>query len=124
MKICYVADIRSIHTQRWCWSMGMRGHDIHVISPVFLHMPGVHVHVVERLPTDLRYRGRLYEAINAGRMRRLVRRMRPDVVHVQYVNGTRDNLALGGMKGVIASVWGSDVVEDPGSEPTPRERHY
>jgi glycosyltransferase involved in cell wall biosynthesis len=88
------------------------------------NVPGLNVHKVDRLPTHLRYRGRLCEALNAGRLRRLVRRLRPDVVHVQYINGTRDNLALKGMHGVVASAWGSDILEDPGCEPTPIERKY
>jgi glycosyltransferase involved in cell wall biosynthesis len=104
--------------------MAQRGHVVHVISPEAQSVPGIGVHVIDRLPTHLRYRGRLFAAINAGRLRRTVRRLRPDVVHVQYVGGTRDNVALGSLPALLASAWGSDVVEDPGSEPTPLERHY
>jgi glycosyltransferase involved in cell wall biosynthesis len=104
--------------------MAARGHTVHVISPELLRVPGLQVHVVDRLPTHLRYRGRLYSALNAGRLRRLVRRLRPDVVHVQYIGGTYDNVALARLRGVVASVWGSDLFEDPGDEATPVERRY
>jgi L-malate glycosyltransferase len=124
MRICYVAHIASIHTRRWCWTMAQRGHVVHVISPEPDSVPGLNVHVVDRLPTDLRFRGRLNAAINANRLRRMIRKLRPDVVHVQYIGGTRDNVALGSLPGLVVSAWGSDVVEDPGSEPTELERHY
>jgi glycosyltransferase involved in cell wall biosynthesis len=104
--------------------MAARGHVVHVVSPEYQAVSGVDVHVVDRLPTHLRYRGQLYAALNASRLRSLIRRLRPDVVHVQYIGGTRDNIALGSLKGLIASAWGSDLVEDPGCEPTPEERRY
>src|SRR6476620_10958042 len=119
MRICYVAHIGSIHTQRWCWTMAQRGHVVHVISPEHHAMPGITVHTVDRLPTHLPYRGKLYAALNAGRLRRMVRRLKPNIVHVQYIGGTRDNVALGTLPNLVASAWGSDVVEDPGSEATP-----
>ena len=32
MKICYLADINSYHTKKWCEYFVPRGHDVHLIS--------------------------------------------------------------------------------------------
>lgn len=44
MKICYLADANSIHTQRWVKYFAERGHDVHLISYNPAHINGVKIY--------------------------------------------------------------------------------
>lgn len=47
MKICYVGDALSIHTQRWAEAFSRRGHEVHVISDKVANLSCVHMHLLK-----------------------------------------------------------------------------
>ena len=47
MRICYLSDINSAHTQKWCKYFQDKGYEIHVISLRRGEYPGVKVYTLE-----------------------------------------------------------------------------
>ncbi len=48
VKLCFIADGRSIHTQRWVEYFAQRGHEVHLITydPMDRSIPGVTEYVL------------------------------------------------------------------------------
>jgi hypothetical protein len=109
MKICYLANARSIHTQRWAKHFTTRGHEVAVISFQFGAIEGVrticlssavsvsHLNIVRLLP----------------RVRRIVREISPDVLHAHYATSYGLAGVLAGRSPLIITAWGSDVLIMP-----------
>jgi glycosyltransferase involved in cell wall biosynthesis len=111
VKICYLADIASIHTVRWAKYFASKGHEVHVISfgtsgenavdNVNLHLLPMSRHPI--LHCD------------PIKVRRLIKRIEPDILHAHYIVGYGLLGALSGFHPFILSVWGSDVLAAPKS---------
>jgi glycosyltransferase involved in cell wall biosynthesis len=109
MKICYLANAQSIHTQRWARHFGIRGHDVTVISFEPAEIEGAEVIVLRRVIPDRR----LNILLNISRVRRLVDDILPDILHAHYVTSYGFAGALTGKHPYIATAWGSDVLIEP-----------
>ena len=110
LSVCDIADASSVHTQRWAGYFVRPGCVVTVISPRYGEIPGAKVIVFASNRHGLM---RLAEAlICAIRLRRLLRRLKPDIVHVHYIYNRAFplNLAFWKVKNLIASTWGQDVV--------------
>ena len=112
-RVLLVSAANSIHTARWANSLSEAGVEIHVATTIDAlgqrYAPEVTVH---RLPT----RGRLTYVADAPALRRLVDRLRPDLVNAHYVSnfGTLTRLAmLGSRVPWLLTAWGSDVYRVP-----------
>lgn len=124
MRICVIANARSIHTRRWVRAYAERGHETHVLSIHDADLPGVRVHAVGRpaaghrsVPaTALAYLALLLS------VRRLLRRVDPDVVHAHYTVTHGVIAALSGFHPRVVSAWGRDVIWDDGPMPWPLRR--
>ncbi|HAT29422.1 MAG TPA: hypothetical protein DCW29_00795 [Janthinobacterium sp.] len=108
MKILYVADARSIHTRRWAEHFRDRGAEVHVASFRDAEIAGVTVHA---LPTW--GMGQIGYFIALFRLRKLYRTLAPDIVHAQYVTSYGFLAALAGLKPLIVTAWGTDVLISP-----------
>lgn len=114
MRVCLLADVASVHTQRWAAAYAARGHDVHVLSIRAAEVPGVCVHTAcvgplnssSFLWTFLSY---AWLALTA---RWRLRRLRPDVVHAHFAATYGAIAALCGARPLVLSVWGSDVIWD------------
>jgi glycosyltransferase involved in cell wall biosynthesis len=118
MRLLYVGDLRSIHLQRWLRYFAAQGHDVHVVTPKGgAAPPGVRVraqlHVRAHAPI-------LSYAANAAVLlprtlwfAHLVRQVQPDIIHVHYLNDAGFTAALAGVRPLILTAWGSDVVINP-----------
>lgn len=104
MRICYVADGRSIHTRRWLAWFAARGHEVHLVGPAAPALEGVRAHV---LPLDLGYY--LPRRSLVRRLREVVREIRPDVLHAHAVVPYGRYAALAGFHPLAVSAWGSDI---------------
>jgi glycosyltransferase involved in cell wall biosynthesis len=123
MRLCYIADPLSIHTRRWLAFFAEQGHDVHLIdlrtpgrepAPA---MPGVQVHEVlkgPKLPLP-RGQGLLYYPTAALRTRRILRRLRPQVLHAHYIGEHAWVAALSGFRPLVLTAWGGDVLADQGA---------
>ena len=108
MKILYVADAKSIHTQRWAKWFSAAGHDVHVATFREADIPGVQVH---RLPTlGL---GKVGYFASILFLKRLARRIRPDVVHAHYLTSYGFVAAAAHLRPLVVTAWGSDLLLSP-----------
>ncbi|KPU45366.1 GDP-mannose-dependent alpha-(1-6)-phosphatidylinositol monomannoside mannosyltransferase [Oxobacter pfennigii] len=117
MKICYLANATSIHTQRWAKSLSSRGRDIEIISFDKAEIEGIKVHYIEPVKRE---RNRLpYEPKNityiakALKVRELIKKIKPDIVHAHYATGYGLTGALCNIHPLIISTWGTDIFDAP-----------
>jgi len=109
MKICYLANAASIHTKRWAEHFASIGNQVFVVSfdpgqipnvPV-IHIPSVfpqrHINVLMKLP----------------KTRKIIHKINPDIVHAHYVTSYGIAGATAGMRPLVLSAWGSDVLVMP-----------
>lgn len=110
LRIAIVGARNSIHAVRWANAMVARGHDVHVIS---LHPAGndaLDRRVVEHvLPVGAPYG----YFLNVPRMRKILKRVSPDVIHVHYASGYGTLTSLSTSRKFILSAWGSDILDIP-----------
>ena len=108
MKILYVSDAASVHTRRWAEAMRDTGAQVHVASFRAAQIDGVDVHV---LPTF--GLGKLGYLFAVPALRSLARRVRPDVVHAQYVTSYGFLAAAARLTPLVVTAWGTDVLISP-----------
>ncbi|MCX8182322.1 MAG: glycosyltransferase family 4 protein [Candidatus Methanomethyliaceae archaeon] len=105
MRICYLADAESIHTQRWTKFFVKKGHEVHIISSKPFAIKDVYVHQVPKIgknPMDFLF--------GIFCVRRLVNMIKPDILHAHYVVKYGWWGALSNYHPLILTVWGSDLL--------------
>jgi len=117
MRICYIADAGSIHTQRWVKYFVDKGHEVHLISPRPFgdnNIEDVKLHVLKKIRPQIRI---VSDMINlllyVIQIRRLLKRVKPDILHAHYILGYGLLGALSGFHPFVLSAWGSDVLAAP-----------
>jgi len=108
MRILMVADAASMHTRRWVEALVSRGHDVHVASFRYFRFDGATFH---HLPNAGLKKAGYFLAIPA--LRRLARRINPDIVHAQYVTSYGFLAAAAGLSPLVTTAWGTDVLISP-----------
>jgi L-malate glycosyltransferase len=97
-----------VHLQRWAAALAGRGWRVSVITQHglgALPLPAtVELHV---LPA----RGSWGYFCNALALKKMLQRLRPDVLNVHYASGYGTTAGLVGFEPMLLSVWGSDVYE-------------
>jgi len=116
MRLCFLADLRSIHTVRWI-SFFAENHDVDLISfdypekdlmqpkELELAQKGVSIHKISKNILRLPF--------SAFVVRRLIKKINPDVVHAHYVLQYGFFGAFSGIHPFVITAWGSDVLIDP-----------
>jgi glycosyltransferase involved in cell wall biosynthesis len=116
MRICYIADGSSIHTQRWLNYFAQKGHQVHLITPTARagYAEGVHlyrlVRLIPRIWPVTRYLSGLLWLVQ---VRLLVRRIKPDVIVAYYVTVNGYLALVSGFHPFILHALGSDILVDP-----------
>lgn len=110
-RIAFLAAAHSIHTIRWVNGMAQRGHDVHLLTmhspnPSNPIDPAVSAH---RLP----FSPPLGYFLNCWRVRRVLREIKPDLLHTHYASGYGTLSRLADFHPTLLSVWGSDVYDFP-----------
>lgn len=113
MRLAFIAHPNSIHTRRWIAWFAEAGHEIVLVDPVGIEVedglpPGVRVARPEpgaRGPRLLRGLGR------GRRLRRLLTELGPDVVHAHYLARFGWQAALAGVRPLVMTPWGSDLLQ-------------
>ena len=117
MRICYIADAGSIHTQRWVKYFVDKGHEVHLISRRPFgdnNIEDVKLHVLKKVRPQIRIvSGMINLPLYAIQIRRLLKRVKPDILHAHYIAGYAFSGALSGFHPFILSAWGSDVMVGP-----------
>jgi len=102
MKICYIST-KSIHTRRWVEYFAEKGHEVHLITQEYDNYRGVKIHVVKPKASKL---SPLFKAIV---IRNLVKKIKPDILHVHQVVPFGLYGALSRFHPFVVSAWGSNV---------------
>ncbi len=102
--IAMTAPAASPHTQRWAKGLADRGYQVVLISNNHrrITLDGIDIHYLPG-STKLSY------ITNLPRVKRLLKHLRPDIVHAHFVAGYGLWGAAEGRAPFIASVWGSDI---------------
>ncbi|NVO02160.1 MAG: glycosyltransferase [Bacteroidetes bacterium] len=119
MKICFVANAESIHTERWVSFFVKNGHEVHLVSHIGRNIEGVIFHKLitigkSKITTEqIRFVDLLSFFIRAIQTRRIIRKLKPEIVHGH-------NVILGGFYGslsrfhpMVVTAWGTDVLIAP-----------
>ena len=108
MKICYLADASSIHTQRWVKYFAEKGHEVHLISYNPAHIENVKIYVLPKKKNRF-----LTFILRFFAIRKLIKNIKPDLLHAHYIGGYGWYGAITGFHPFVVSVWGSDIAVDP-----------
>jgi glycosyltransferase involved in cell wall biosynthesis len=109
MKLVLLAPASSVHTQRWANALCDRGIEVHVISE---HAP-LKGYAEKILLHCLPHRSGAGYIFNGGGLRKIISRVRPDVVNAHYATGYGTLARAVRDVPVVLNVWGSDVFEFP-----------
>jgi glycosyltransferase involved in cell wall biosynthesis len=106
MKICFVGDASSIHINRWTQWFSKRGHEVHLISDKPEDIEGVKVHRLNERAGALAFFLKIFQT------RKIIKRIRPDLVHGHYLTSYGAWAASSDCHPSIVTAWGSDVLID------------
>ena len=122
MRICFLAHGESSHTYKWIQSFAEKGHQIHLISfdgYRFGPIENVTVHTIPpSFPDNIKIlsyvvNGWLGPFINAFKIRRLVRRINPDILHAHNLSNYGSTGYLLHFPIFVVTAWGSDILVEP-----------
>lgn len=116
MKICYLADINSYHTKKWCKYFVLKGYEVHVISISSGECEGVNVHSLElnsSISKKEKSFGKLSYLNRIKRIKEIVRNIKPDILHAHYASSYGLFGAICNYHPYIISLWGSDILLFP-----------
>lgn len=112
VRICYLANASSVHTRRWVKYFVEKGHEIHVISFEDARIEGATVHVM-KLPILLKSATFPLKVVSIYRIKALINRIKPDILHAHYVTNYGLFGALCNFNPFVITAWGSDVLIVP-----------
>ena len=109
MRVAILAQGNSIHTIKWVNALSKRGYEVSLIT---MHEPEENIdqNVVVHL---LRFSSPSGYYLNVFFLKRLLKKIKPDLLHVHYASGYGTLGRLSGFKPLLLSVWGSDVYDFP-----------
>ena len=119
MKICFVANAESIHTERWVRFFINKGHEVHLISHKGRKIEGVIFHKLStignsKITTErIRFVDLLTFCIRAIQTRRIIRKLKPDIVHAHNVILSGFYASISKFHPIIITAWGTDVLIAP-----------
>lgn len=116
MRICYIADGASIHTQRRVNYFAKNGHETHLIC--WKMMPGyednVNIHLLTRLAPKIWTVSQYVSFIFwIFQVRHLVKIIKPDIVDGHFITVYGFLAASSGFHPLVVSAWGSDMLVQP-----------
>ncbi|WP_299415593.1 glycosyltransferase [Acaryochloris sp. IP29b_bin.148] len=112
MRICFIANGASIHTQRWVNSLSDIGHEVILVSPNTTPAGAIKVaNVIDDFYPKFNriscYLGCL------SRINSVVHRLKPDILHAHYASGYGFLGRRCNYHPFLISVWGSDIFDFP-----------
>jgi len=118
MKICFLADARSVHVQKWAHYFSDDGNEVHIISFRDARIHGVQVHYINPHGTILispiaSFISKIGYLFWSGKVRRIIKNIRPDILHAHWATSYGLLGALSGFHPFILSTWGNDIIISP-----------
>lgn len=123
IRICYIANGKSLHTQRWVNYFAGKGHEVHLISSRFTegydgYHKGITMHPLGRLFTRLpKISGYISGILWLFQIRRLVREIKPEVLDAHFITINGYLGAFSRFHPLIVTAWGGDVLTIPKNNP-------
>lgn len=114
-----LADLRSAHTKKWAEVLASSGIDVHVfgLTPASETFRGVTIHEgsvsSDTSSGEEGSVGKLTYIHELGSVKRLIKALKPEILHAHYATSYGLIGALSGFHPYAVSVWGSDVVSFP-----------
>lgn len=114
-----LADLWSAHTKKWAEVLSSSGIDVHVfgLTPASETFRGVTIHEgsvsSDTSSGEEGSVGKLTYIHELGSVKRLIKALKPDILHAHYATSYGLIGALSGFHPYAVSVWGSDVVSFP-----------
>ncbi|MFL0194607.1 glycosyltransferase [Clostridium sp. WILCCON 0269] len=112
-KICFLADVDSIHTRKWVDYFSNFNNEIFIISmrdTNYKYRKNVKVIIIE--PP---FKSKLSYFFIVKQIKKLIFEIKPDILHSHYATSYGLYGRMSGYHPFIISVWGSDVYEFPRS---------
>ena len=111
MKILYIADSTSIHTQRWLRYFLDRGNEIYIVTlgRKTKKLQGVH-HLAN---FECFYYGSPSFINVLFQTRKIIRQVKPDILHAHFVHQYGWLAALSGFHPFVLTAWGTDILNLP-----------
>lgn len=112
MNILFISAASSIHTVRWVNALAERGNRVTLVSlpDHQANQDKINVNIqMEYLP----FYGNKGYYFNALALRKIYKKIKPDVVNVHYASGYGTLARIARIPNIILSVWGSDVYDFP-----------
>lgn len=113
MRICYISHAGSHFSAPYIEYFAGQGHDVHLISLQEGDVPNAVVHHPLRRPIDPMKSGPVYLFAHRA-VRRVLRAVRPDIVHAHYLTSNGFMAARCGIHPLVVSGRGSDVNDSMG----------
>lgn len=117
MKICYLGDAYSIHTQRWIKYFADKGHKVFLISfrPFGNgEIKNVELFVLKRFQQQIWAVSFLINLLFTSiQVRKLIKKINPDILHAHFVTDYGLLGALSGFHPLVVTAWGSDILRAP-----------
>ena len=118
MKICFLADAGSIHVQKWAQYFSDEGNEVHIISFREAQIKGVRIHYINphriiSISPVASFISKIGYLFWARRIRRLIKKISPDILHAHWATSYGLLGALSGFHPFILSTWGNDIIISP-----------
>jgi glycosyltransferase involved in cell wall biosynthesis len=113
VRLAFLSIGRHIHTERWIRWFAERGHDCHLLTVQPGPVEGVAVHDINA-PAGLKP---LRYAWSLATVRRLLRRLQPDLLNTHFLTGYGYWGHYSGVHPNVLTVWGDDVYVTPFENP-------
>jgi glycosyltransferase involved in cell wall biosynthesis len=117
--ICFLGNAESIHTLKWARYFADRGHEVYLISwTPFLkgYNPGEIklIFLKEKIKTRIwPFNTLLNLPFYFFRLKKLIKKIKPDIVHAHYVTSYGILPALISFHPLVITAWGSDILITP-----------
>jgi glycosyltransferase involved in cell wall biosynthesis len=112
LRICYLANASSVHTNKWARFFVSRKHEVHVISFENAQIQGATVHVL-KLPVLVKNASYPFKIASTYRIQALIKKIKPDILHAHFVTNYGLFSALCNFHPFILTAWGSDILVTP-----------
>jgi len=112
MHVCFIGIADNIHTIRWVRYFVDKGYKVSVISWRPEAIPGARIYSFPEFVESPSRVARIFDFFTKFiKFRLLLIKLKPDIVHIHFTPSHKESLFYFGVKNIIASTWGSDVVD-------------
>ncbi|WP_461206454.1 glycosyltransferase family 4 protein [Clostridium sp. DL1XJH146] len=112
MRICFLGDGNSVHIKRWLSFFRNKGYDVHLITFSTVVYENITVHKVGK--HNINQNGGNWKSIfSTLEIKKILKEIKPDIINAHYVTSYGFIAALTGIKPLVISAWGSDILVTP-----------